>query len=214
MAIFGAIMGGLSIVSGIVGANKSKKSADKMAKVQKAKVEAQYKHNKKEVEDTFFNNTELNFENIAGTMHELTSSYIQKNAEASFNLSIMSGGVVFNSSRNDIKNALKINYSDAMTQLTSERAYNERTLYNNSINAIAQLNLDRDAELQGIHNAKAQAHSSANQGILNSITSGVSSIYNSFGSGLSTHEGTTEKVGGESLAKGLQSKRTKRGIRK
>lgn len=213
MALFGAIMGGLSIVSGVVGANKSKKQADKQAKIQKQKVEAQYQHNKKEVENTFFNNAETNFYNIADNMFSLTKDYITKNSEASFNASILSGGAVFNSSRNDIKNALKINYMDAMTQLTSERAYNERTLYNNSINTLAQLDIDRQAELNGIHNAKAQAHAQANQNIINSVTSGVSSIYSAFSGGLETH--TSDTTGeGSSLTRALKSKKGSKGLKK
>lgn len=213
MALFGVIMGGLSIVSGVVGANKSKKQADKQAKIQKQKVEAQYQHNKKEVENTFFNNAETNFYNIADNMFSLTKDYITKNSEASFNASILSGGAVFNSSRNDIKNALKINYMDAMTQLTSERAYNERTLYNNSINALAQLDIDRQAELNGIHNAKAQAHAQANQNIINSVTSGVSSIYSAFSGGLETHTGDTTGEG-SSLTRALKSKKGSKGLKK
>lgn len=186
--IFSAIMGGLSIASGIIGGRKQKKQADKQAKIEKAKVEKQFQHNKTEVTNAFFDNTEINFYNIADSMFTLTSDYISKNAEASFNATVMSGGAVFSSVKNDIKNALKVNYMDMMTGLTSERAYNERTLYNNSVNTIAQLEIDREAELQGIHNAKAQAHASANQSMINSVTSGIGSIYSSINKGLSTHE--------------------------
>lgn len=186
--IFDVIMDGLGIANGIIGGGKQKKLADKQAKIEKAKVEKQFKHNKAEVTNAFFDNAEINFYNISDSMFTLTTDYIGKNAEASFNATVMSGGAVFSSVTNDIKNALKVNYMDMMTGLTSERAYNERTLYNNSVNTIAQLEIDREAELQSIHNAKAQAHASANQSMMNSVISGIGSIYSSVNKGLSTHE--------------------------
>lgn len=177
MAAIGIGLGALNIGSSIIGGSKKKKAAKKQAKKQAELAEKQFNFNLAELKDTYVNNAENNYGNIALQMSALTKNFTTAASASKFNATILSGGASYSSNKTDTQNAISSEYKEQMFNLVNMRDYNDITLRQDLETSAQQLQLDREAQILGIKSTLAGTLQAANQEQSKGVISGASSIF-------------------------------------
>lgn len=212
LSAIGIGLGALQIGSSIIGGNKKKKAAKKQAQKQTELAEKQFNFNLTELKDTYVNNAENNYGNIALQMSALTKSFTTAASETKFNATILSGGASYSSNKTDTQNALTSEYKEQMFNLINMRDYNDITLRQNLETSAEQLQLDREAQIYGIKSTLASTIQAANQEQMKGVITGAASIFST----VSNMGGTTSSLDRASSGSARASntiKRQSRGIR-
>lgn len=211
LAAVGIGLGALQIGSSIIGGNKKKKAAKKQYEKQKELAEKQFNFNLNEIKDTYVNNAENNYSNIALQMSALTKQFTSAASETKFNATVLSGGASFSSFQTDAENAISSEYKEQMFNLINLRDYNDITLRQNLETTAEQLQLDREAQIFGLKSSLASNLQAANQEQMQGVISGAASIFGTI-SNMGGTASTLNRTSGESRVSSTIT-RQKRGIR-
>lgn len=211
MAAIGIGLGALQIGSSIIGGNKKKKAAKKQAEKQTELAEKQFNFNLTELKDTYVNNAENNYSNIALEMSALTKNFTTAASESKFNATILSGGASYSSNKTDTQNAITSEYKEQMFNLVNMRNYNDITLRQNLESSAEQLQLDREAQIYGIKSTLASTLQAANQEQMKGVISGAASIFSTVSNMGGTSTGLDRTSGSTRTTSTM--KRQSRGLR-
>lgn len=185
MSVLAALGVGFSIaggISGVLGSNKSKKEASKMANYQKDLATKEYNINLEILSDNFVNNALVNYDNIAKQMANLTSEYTQaRNNALMSTASYFSGGASYNSNRENTISTLNSDYNTKVFEYNNLRIYNEDTIKKQFSNSVLNLGTQYKNTMYNISTGLYQAKQAANQSALNSMLNMGANIFGVLG---------------------------------
>lgn len=195
MSVLTALGIGMSVasgVSGILGSQKSKKEAKKMAGIQRELATREYNINLNILGENFVNNALVNFDSIARKMSDLTSQYTEaRNNSLMATASYFSGGASYNSNRENTIATLNLDYNSKVFEYNNLRVYNEETIKKQFTNDVLNLGSRYNNTMYGISTNLYQANKAADQSALNSLLSAGASIFGMLGYTEASQAGNT-----------------------
>lgn len=170
---------GTSVLQGVSGVLTSKAQSKMLRKQKEEKtriVNAQYNYNKGQLEKEYISNTMINFENISRIMGESTTKILSNLGAYNLNTIDVGGGTSYNSSKSELTNSVANDYQVMMSQLISNRDYNEYSLIKNMNDNMYQLELDRNKQLYGIDTSYSRYKNAINDKMLSNIFKSAGNI--------------------------------------